>query len=146
MGRPIPIYCCNLFDKTEKYVLKDVVNKGLSSESYDLIKNYTIATVNEEDSDIRKKIIKSLVGGNTDLYSMRAGYFRRSATAILDQHDTYLSTNIIYDDKREKILAYVFCAIPTDIQSNYLINYYKALASKNILLAFNNNDEFFYLD
>lgn len=144
MGRPIPIYCCTLFDKTEKYVLKDVVNKGLSSESYDLIKNYTIATVNEEDSDIRKIIIKSLVGGNTDLYSMRAGYFRRSATAILDQHDTYLSTNIIYDDKREKILAYVFCAIPTDIQSNYLINYYKALASKNILLAFNNNDEWHF--
>ncbi len=148
MGRPIPSYSCCLFDKDKEkgkgYYLKDFVDKGFSSESYDLIKNYILPTINKRESKDRKEIIKLLIGDNIDLYSMKSVYFRRSAPATIENRDTYLSTDIIYDEKRKKILAFVFCAIPTEIQNDYLINYYKALAGKHTLLAFNNNEEWHF--
>ena len=54
---------------------------------------------------------------------MRTIYFRRSALATIEKRDAYLNTNIIYDKDKKKVLAYVFCAIPIEIQNNYLINY-----------------------
>ena len=144
MGRPIPMFCCCLFDKEKKYVLKEVVNKGFSLETSDQIKNYTLATVNDEVSKIRKQFVKNIINDKTDLYSMKSVYFRRSALATIENRNTYLCNNIIYDGKRKKILAYIFCAIPTEIQNEYLINYYKGLAGKHTLLAFNNNEEWHF--
>ena len=151
MGRPIPLYCCCLFDKEkgkekgEGYYLKDFVDKGFSSKSSDLIKEYTLLTIRErKNRDGRKAIMENIIGDSIDLYSMKSVYFRRSAPATIENRDTYLSTDIIYDEKREKILAFVFCAIPTEIQNDYLINYYKALAGKHTLLAFSNNEEWYF--
>ena len=153
MGRPIPMYCCCLFDKEkgkekekgEGYYLKDYVDKGFSSKISGLIKDYTLLTISDKwNSNGRRNILSGIVGDKTEIYSMRSVYFRRSALATIGNRDTYLNTNIIYDEKREKILAFVFCAIPTEIQNDYLINYYKALAGKHTLLAFNNNEEWHF--
>ena len=154
MGSPIPMYCCCLFDpdknienvdkNNKKYSLKETVNKGFSSKTSDQIKNYTLATVNRERAFVRKKFVDDIIGEKTELYSMRTVYFRRSALATIENSNTFLNTNIIYDDNRENILAFVFCAIPTKIPSDNLTNYYKALAGKHTLLAFNNNDEWIF--
>ena len=144
MGRPIPRFCCSLFNKREKYVLKDLVTKGFTLETSNQIKEYTLATVNKKHNNVRKQFLKNIIDDKTELYSMRSVYFRRSALATIENRDTYLSTNIIYDENRQNILAYVFCAIPIEIQNEYLINYYKALAGKHTLLAFNNNEEWHF--
>jgi class 3 adenylate cyclase len=145
MGRPIPMYCCCLFDNKTPYGLKDVVYKGFSSKTSDLIKKYSLVSVNEKrNKEARKEILKYIIGEKTELYSMRSLYFRRSALATIENQDTYLNTNFIYDKNKKKILAFIFCAIPTDIKNDNLVNYYKELADKQTLLAFNNNNEWHF--
>ena len=141
--QPIPNYCCCLFNFDDNSEQPRFISKGFSEETSMFMYNYSLATIND-DTNKQKENIYKIIGKDTDLFSMRGVYNRRSALATIEKQDMYLDTDRIYDKDLKKLKTYVFCAMPKDMPGNMLADYYKILAGNSLLLAFNCGNEWVY--
>ena len=143
--QPIPYYCCCLFNFDDSEELPRFISKGFSKETSTFMYNYSLATINK-NGYLEKENIHKIIGKDTDLFTMRGVYNRRSALATIEKQDMYLDTDRIYDKDLKKLKTYVFCAMPKEMPSNTFVDYYKILAGNSLLLAFNNDNEWVYSD
>ena len=141
--QPIPNYCCCLFNFDDNSEQPRFISKGFSEETSMFMYNYSLATIND-DTNKQKENIYKIIGKDTDLFSMRGVYNRRSALATIEKQDMYLDTDRIYDKDLKKLKTYVFCSMPKDMPGNTLADYYKILAGNSLLLAFNCGNEWVY--
>ena len=148
LKKPIPKFCCLLANTDDKSGMLEILNKGFELETAKAMASYTWYKIND-DSENQEKYLKQMFGEDITKYSIRSIYNRRSAFTTIDGQDVYLDTEGIYDvipsengfgnehDQPDKLKAFIFCAMPKDMQSDYLADYYKVLAGKSIFLALN---------
>ena len=140
LKKAIPNYCCLFFNPDNSSKTPDVIYDGFSPETSRFMADYAFALINDK-KDKQLDAIEQILGKDTDLFTLRSIYNRRSALATIDKKDVYLDTERFYDKSLNNLKAFVFCAMPQEMPNDTLVDYYKILSGDSILLAFNCRDE-----
>jgi class 3 adenylate cyclase len=140
---PIPKYYCCLYEynNIKNCKIKEVTVKNFSDETIKNLNDYTLSFITDEG---KKEKLKSLLGNTVDSFHMNSVYYRRSALGTLDKENMLINTERIVSKDQKKILAYIFCAMPLNIEKSKLINYYTLLAGNNLLLAIKCKNQWFF--
>ena len=136
---PMPKYYCCQYENEKK--INEISFNGFSDDTAKFIGELALEVMINNDGEKKTRV---LMGGSARFFNMKSVHYRRSALATVENENTLIGTDRIYDKDHKKILAYVFCGMPQNMDKEKLINYYTLLAGKNILLAFKNNNEWYF--
>ncbi|MBP5470195.1 MAG: adenylate/guanylate cyclase domain-containing protein, partial [Candidatus Riflebacteria bacterium] len=151
MGCPIPkYYCCKYNGKNLPE--ENICSKGFTSKTYTDMTNYASSVNNYRGfSDnawdkkvIRRDLLRKFMGMDAREEIMRSIHYRRASIAMIDNEYMLIDTNKIFDKKQEKLLGFVLCGLPKNIENINLINYYTQISGKSLLLAIKNENNWYF--
>ncbi len=152
LNRPIPMYYLCKFKHIRKHTLDadDFAYSGFTDEFAKKIASIPVILTFRASDNRDDVFIKPVLGANTNSFNTRSSLLRRASVSTINGEDMLVGTNRYYYDNNNvhrRLEAFVLCAMPLDIaNTSKCLNYYKLLAGKYYLLAFNKGDEWVFSD
>ena len=139
LNLPVPKYYICRYENNKK--TNEILVKGFSPETTRLIDDYFISL--ETDDEPENKLRK-IMGKAARAFNMKSVHYRRSALASIDNENIFVDSDRIYSKDHKRLIAYVFCGLPENVDKSRFINYCTLLAGKNIFLAIRNKNEWYF--
>ena len=154
LGRPMPKYFCCYFknNNNEDLTTEDMAFKGFSEQVASEIASIPVMMRKKDNLSELDPCIHKILGITTNSYNIRTSHFRRSHIVELKGELALVNTERIFYPVKSKdysrdFYGYIFCAMPLDYPKGIArIKYYSILAGKNLLLAFNNGNDWVFSD
>ena len=139
LNLPVPkLYCCR-YENNKK--TNDILVKGFSHETTRLIEDYLISL---ETDDHPEEKLWELMGKAARDFNMKSVHYRRSALASINNENMLFDSDRIYSKDHKRLIAYVICGLPNNVDKSKLINYCTLLAGNNDFLAITNKKEWYF--